>query len=225
MPQINRKQTPHPDDLRNAAAAAVLVLLVACRRAGGLRRVLEQLDRDDDRERGRRDIHGHGHVHGHGSPPARAASRFKALRECLQKNGITLPKRTPGQRPPGGFLGGAGGPQLPAGVTRAQYQAAVKKCGGAAFAGAGRSDQKPRGRAGACEVRGVHARKRRERAGTEHVRQRSGLQHQRDGHRPAPSSTRPRASAAPICRAPSGVAEPTGGPPAGSGPGGEPSTG
>ncbi len=67
------------------------------------------------------------------------ASRFKALRECLQKNGITLPKPTPGQRSPGGpggaggFLGGgggAGGPKLPSGVTRAQYEAAIKKCGG-----------------------------------------------------------------------------------------------
>jgi hypothetical protein len=79
-----------------------------------------------------------------GSGPAGAgASRFKALRECLQKNGITLPQRTPGQyrhRPggPGGFLGGGaagGGPKLPSGVTRAQYEAAIKKCGGGAFAG------------------------------------------------------------------------------------------
>jgi len=75
----------------------------------------------------------------------RAAGRFAAVRECLQKEGITLPKRTPGQRPggTGGFLGGGGGtggagaPQLPKGVTRAQYEAAVKKCGGAAFTGAG----------------------------------------------------------------------------------------
>jgi hypothetical protein len=71
----------------------------------------------------------------------RGAGRFTALRECLQKNGITLPKRTPGQRPQGGaggFLGGgAGGPQLPKGVSRAQYEAAVKKCGGGAFVGAG----------------------------------------------------------------------------------------
>jgi hypothetical protein len=66
------------------------------------------------------------------------------MRECLQKNGITLPKRTPGQRRPGGaggFLGGGGagtgGPQLPKGVTRAQYEAALKKCGGGAFAGRG----------------------------------------------------------------------------------------
>lgn len=64
-------------------------------------------------------------------------ARFKALRECLQKNGVTLPTRTPGQRPPGGgpggFLGGAGGAggsQLPKGVSRAQLQAAIKKCGG-----------------------------------------------------------------------------------------------
>ena len=76
------------------------------------------------------------------------AGRFTAVRECLQKNGITLPKRTPGQkRPPGGaggFLGGggagagaAGGPALPKGVTRAQYEAALKKCGGGNFAGRG----------------------------------------------------------------------------------------
>lgn len=66
-------------------------------------------------------------------------ARFKAVRECLQKNGITLPQRPPGQRGgrpggpsgPGGFLGGggAGGPQLPNGVTPAQMQAALKKCG------------------------------------------------------------------------------------------------
>lgn len=63
----------------------------------------------------------------------RGSARFTALRECLQKNGITLPKRTPGSRPSGGFVPGAGaggGPQLPGGVTRAQYEAALKKCGG-----------------------------------------------------------------------------------------------
>jgi hypothetical protein len=63
--------------------------------------------------------------------PGAGPSRFTALRECLQKNGITLPKRKAGQTPgsgAGGFLGGA--PKLPAGVSRTQYQAAVKKCGG-----------------------------------------------------------------------------------------------
>ncbi len=65
--------------------------------------------------------------------PGVVGGRFKALRECLAKNGITLPKRTPGQAgSPGGLLGGGAGPQLPAGVTRAQYEAAVKKCGGGA---------------------------------------------------------------------------------------------
>jgi hypothetical protein len=70
------------------------------------------------------------------------SGRFAAVRECLQKNGITLPKPTPGQgRPPGGaggLLGGTGGPQLPKGVTRAQYQAALSKCGAGSFAGRGR---------------------------------------------------------------------------------------
>jgi hypothetical protein len=69
--------------------------------------------------------------------PRPGGARFTAVRECMRKNGITLPKRTPGQRPSGGFLPGAGGgPQLPKGVTRAQYEAAIKKCGG--FGGAGR---------------------------------------------------------------------------------------
>jgi hypothetical protein len=59
-----------------------------------------------------------------------AGSRFAAIRECMQKNGVALPKRSPGSG--GGFLraGGAAGPQLPQGVTRAQYEAALKKCGG-----------------------------------------------------------------------------------------------
>jgi hypothetical protein len=74
------------------------------------------------------------------------AARFNALRECLRKNGVTLPKRAPGQRRggpggpsgPSGFLGGAGGsggPQLPNGVTRAQLQTAIKKCGGGGVRG------------------------------------------------------------------------------------------
>lgn len=71
------------------------------------------------------------------------AQRGAALRECLQKNGITLPKRNPGQaRKPGTSapFGGAagGGPQLPKGITRTQLQAALKKCGGGGrFAGRG----------------------------------------------------------------------------------------
>jgi hypothetical protein len=68
----------------------------------------------------------------------RFGARGAALRECLQKSGITLPKRTPGQGAApgaGGLPGrpgtpGAGGAlKLPSGVTPAQFQAALKKCG------------------------------------------------------------------------------------------------
>jgi hypothetical protein len=84
---------------------------------------------------------------GHGG-----AGKFAAMRECLQRNGITLPQRPAGQGGPGGGPGGAGGGpggpgflggerKLPAGVTRAQFQAAIKKCGGGTgrfLGGAGR---------------------------------------------------------------------------------------
>ncbi|HEY2398621.1 MAG TPA: hypothetical protein VGH78_06475 [Solirubrobacteraceae bacterium] len=71
---------------------------------------------------------------------APGGGRFAAVRECLQKNGITLTRRTPGQRPRqgGGLLGGRGTPALPSGVTRAQYEAALKKCGAGAFRGGAR---------------------------------------------------------------------------------------
>lgn len=59
------------------------------------------------------------------------AGRFSEFRECMAKQGITLPQRKPGQA--GGFLGGGTGtgtaPQLPAGVSKSQYEAALKKCG------------------------------------------------------------------------------------------------
>lgn len=65
--------------------------------------------------------------------------RSTAMRECLQRNGIALPPRTPGQRGPGGPGGGPLGPgsqggerHLPNGITRAQLQAALTKCGGGA---------------------------------------------------------------------------------------------
>jgi hypothetical protein len=62
---------------------------------------------------------------GPSGPTGARSGRFTALRECLQKNGVTLPKPN-GQRR--GFLGGATG--LPNGVTRGQMEAALKKCGG-----------------------------------------------------------------------------------------------
>jgi hypothetical protein len=76
---------------------------------------------------------------------AKGAARFTALRECLKKEGIELPARKTGQTPKpgggtpgagGGFFGGGtpgGGLKLPKGVTKAQYEAAIKKCGGGSF--------------------------------------------------------------------------------------------
>lgn len=55
--------------------------------------------------------------------------RLTAIRACLKKNGVTLPERKPGQRPPGGLLGGGGPPAIPKGMSRAKYDAVLKKCG------------------------------------------------------------------------------------------------
>ena len=67
-----------------------------------------------------------------GKAPAGGANRIAALRECLKKNGITLPKFTPGKRPSATTRGAF----LPKGVSKSQYEAAVKKCGGrGTFAG------------------------------------------------------------------------------------------
>jgi hypothetical protein len=70
------------------------------------------------------------------SGPHSGSPRFPAIRECLQKNGVTFPTRAPGSGPP------VGGPQLPKGVTRAQFEAALKKCGGGNF---GRGFGRPNG--------------------------------------------------------------------------------
>ncbi|HEY1450368.1 MAG TPA: hypothetical protein VGF47_05395, partial [Solirubrobacteraceae bacterium] len=85
-------------------------------------------------------------------------ARAAALRTCLQKYGVTLPKRKPGERGRGrganpfgagganGPGGSGGGPQqLPNGVSRAKLQAAFQKCGGR-FAGGPRGFASAAGR-------------------------------------------------------------------------------
>jgi hypothetical protein len=62
---------------------------------------------------------------GRAGAPGAPGDRSTALRECLQKNGITLPKRGPG----------AASLQLPKGASRARYTAALKKCAGTLFKG------------------------------------------------------------------------------------------
>lgn len=77
-----------------------------------------------------------------GTTGAPNSGHFSALRECLAKNGITLPTPKSGQggKPgQGGRPYGAGGFQLPKGVSKAQYEAAFKKCGGSAFPRSGGS--------------------------------------------------------------------------------------
>jgi len=72
---------------------------------------------------------------GSSGPTGSFAGRFAALRECLQKNGVTLPQRPSGQGGAfggGGFPGAGGGPRLPSGVSREKLEAAMKKCGGPA---------------------------------------------------------------------------------------------
>ncbi|HEV3093484.1 MAG TPA: hypothetical protein VGY30_03100 [Solirubrobacteraceae bacterium] len=64
-----------------------------------------------------------------------ARPRFTAIRECLRRNGVNLPTQPGAAR--GLFLGGA---ELPKGVSRAQLQAAMRKCVGGGFL-AGRAGQ------------------------------------------------------------------------------------
>ena len=120
---------------RNPVTSGRAVLLLAClglSACGGPRAVNERI-----RGRRRRVERLYGPLHrrlrepGATDPGPGPTRAFSAMRECLQKNGITLPKATPGARRPRGlgFLG-AGGGALPKGVTRAQLQAAMKKCGG-----------------------------------------------------------------------------------------------
>ncbi len=69
-------------------------------------------------------------------PAGPGGTRFSKVRECLHKQGITLPRVRPGggpYGPPRGLLGSGSGPQLPKGMTKAQYEAAVHKCGGVGF--------------------------------------------------------------------------------------------
>ncbi|HXB16851.1 MAG TPA: hypothetical protein VNV44_14035 [Solirubrobacteraceae bacterium] len=51
------------------------------------------------------------------SAPARAGSGFAAVRVCLEKQGVKLPQQS------------GAGVHLPAGVSRSQFEAALKKCG------------------------------------------------------------------------------------------------
>jgi len=76
------------------------------------------------------------------STPGPNAGHFSALRECLQKEGVTLPKREPGTRGPG-FLGAT--PKLPAGESPSKLRAALRKCGASSgtFPGRGRFFNSP----------------------------------------------------------------------------------
>jgi hypothetical protein len=146
MPHTNTRS-------RGPAAAALLILLLACvglAACGGSSGKSSNSNAAATSTLSGTSSTGASSTSSSGATPARGRgfARFAAMRECLQKNGITLPKRTPGAGPRGaggGFSGGAaGGPQLPKGVTRAQYEAALKKCGGGTrFGGGGRFTNSP----------------------------------------------------------------------------------
>jgi hypothetical protein len=144
---------PHPNTRsRKPAAAAVIVLLLACfglAACGGSSSTTSTSTNTASTGSTSSGTSSTGTSSTGSSTSApgagRGGARFAAMRECLEKNGITLPKRTPGSGRPagaaGGFAGGgagAGGLQLPKGVTRAQYEAALKKCGGHVFTGGSR---------------------------------------------------------------------------------------
>jgi hypothetical protein len=70
--------------------------------------------------------------------PDGGPQRFAAIRRCLQKEGVMLPQRPAGQRPPydethrGGFFGGgahSSAGHLPKGMSTEKFGAALKKCG------------------------------------------------------------------------------------------------
>jgi len=78
--------------------------------------------------------------------PGAGSARSTALRECLSKQGITLPSapaggnpQSSGSAPPAGTAGQppSGGFKLPKGESAAQLQAALKKCGGGNFPAGG----------------------------------------------------------------------------------------
>ena len=119
-----------------ASAAAVLVLLLAClglAACGSSSGSSSSTDRASaatttpTARRGR---------HRTERRPLRGDARMPAEKRHHAAETDPRPGTAPGGA--GGFLGGGarrgGGPQLPKGVTRAQYEAAVKKCGGGNFA-------------------------------------------------------------------------------------------
>jgi len=63
-----------------------------------------------------------------GRAPGAFGGRVDKLRECLQKNGIPVPQHSNGAAGIGGLLGGLR--SVPKGVSRAEYEAVLKKCGG-----------------------------------------------------------------------------------------------
>jgi hypothetical protein len=64
---------------------------------------------------------------------------FARLRACMRRQGIALPQSGPRQEgpPASGALGVEGGPQLPKGVSRTRFDAALKRCGARSFGGTG----------------------------------------------------------------------------------------
>ncbi len=135
-----------------------------------------------------------------GRRPLRSAARMPAQERDRAPE--TYPRPATRSRAVG-FLGGAGGPRLPAGVTRAQYEAAMKKCGGAAFVGSGARIKSPPVKQALAKFSACMRQNGVNLPATEHLRQRSDLQHQGTEHRQHPVQSGRGQVHAVTCEAPS----------------------
>ena len=156
---------------RKSRAAAARLLVLACARAGGVRRILEQLEQThlDVRPARRHDLDGPA------GPRDRAPGASKRCANACRRTGSHCPNAHPAsdQAARAASSAGPAAPSCRAGVTRAQYEAALKKCGGvrAASPAAVRRFSSPAFKQALAKFATCMRSERRQRARTQHLRQ------------------------------------------------------